>query len=257
MTDLLVGSLMAEGGLQTALNHAINSEPEDSTSGHNLPLLHLVKQLLKNNSALTQARLAQLLVGPFLKNDNDYLTPELPSPSIDLLHRFQRLLLSHIHQSKSEDISGAEGLLSKYLTHVISLCVATLNKAHEVALHSREGIIEVLNADISDTLLYELLIGLILLHRDRASILQGFPWTKQFVPLLHALDNFNRAIGDCDIQDTDDMSWPAIICRGSQKTSPVEEESCLITKSDLENHILDNGKWVIINGIVYDIQNYQ
>jgi E3 ubiquitin-protein ligase HERC2 len=47
MTDLLVGSLMAEGGLQTALNQAINAEPQDVTSEHHLPLLHLLKQLLR------------------------------------------------------------------------------------------------------------------------------------------------------------------------------------------------------------------
>jgi E3 ubiquitin-protein ligase HERC2 len=47
MTDLLVGSLMAEGGLQTALNQAINAEPQDVNSEHHLPLLHLLKQLLR------------------------------------------------------------------------------------------------------------------------------------------------------------------------------------------------------------------
>lgn len=90
MTDLLVSSLMAEEGLQTALKQAINAEPEDSSSGHNLPLLHLIKQLLRNNSALTQARLGQLLVESSLKIDDNYFPPEPPSPSLDLLHRFQR-----------------------------------------------------------------------------------------------------------------------------------------------------------------------
>lgn len=47
MTDLLVGSLMAEGGLQTALNQAINSQPQDCENSHHLPLLHLLNQLLK------------------------------------------------------------------------------------------------------------------------------------------------------------------------------------------------------------------
>lgn len=90
MTDLLVGSLMAEEGLQTALKQAINAEPEDSSSGHNLPLLHLIKQLLRNNAALTQARLGQLMVDFYVKTEDDFLMPEQPSPSLDLLHRFQR-----------------------------------------------------------------------------------------------------------------------------------------------------------------------
>uniref|UniRef100_A0A182SBK4 RCC1-like domain-containing protein n=1 Tax=Anopheles maculatus TaxID=74869 RepID=A0A182SBK4_9DIPT len=77
MTDLLVGSLMAEGGLQTALNQAINhhqnqnpfqaQEPHGAGTGTHLSLLHLLKQLLRNNSSLTQARLGQLMLGPYLK----------------------------------------------------------------------------------------------------------------------------------------------------------------------------------------------
>lgn len=92
MTDLLVSSLMAEEGLQTALRQAINAEPDaDASSGHNLPLLHLIKQLLRNNSSLTMARLNSLNVDSFRKsNDLDCMSLETPSPRLDLLHRFQR-----------------------------------------------------------------------------------------------------------------------------------------------------------------------
>lgn len=90
MTDLLVGSLMAEGGLQIALRQAINAEPLDCNSDHHLPLLHLLKQLLRNNTSLTQARLGQLLLGPFVKMEDDSVVGEPLSPSLDLLHKFQR-----------------------------------------------------------------------------------------------------------------------------------------------------------------------
>lgn len=93
MTDLLVGSLMAEGGLQTALKQAINPEPQEFNNGHHLPLLHLLKQLLRNNTSLTQARLSQLLLGPYIKleeDSNNYSSAEPLSPSLDLLHKFQR-----------------------------------------------------------------------------------------------------------------------------------------------------------------------
>lgn len=68
MTDLLVGSLMAEDGLETALNQAILcSDPddrvEDSAIDYNIPLLHLIKQLLRNNSSTTQGRLSQITSG--------------------------------------------------------------------------------------------------------------------------------------------------------------------------------------------------
>lgn len=90
MTDLLVGSLMAEGGLQIALKQAINPEPQEYSNSHHLPLLHLLKQLLRNNTSLTQARLSQLLL-PFVKLEgNPNIHSETLSPSLDLLHKFQR-----------------------------------------------------------------------------------------------------------------------------------------------------------------------
>lgn len=94
MTDLLVSSLMAEEGLQTALRQAINAEPDDeAASGHNLPLLHLIKQLLRNNSSLTMARLNNLNVDSFRKtHDPDSAPLDTPSPRLDLLHRFQRFV---------------------------------------------------------------------------------------------------------------------------------------------------------------------
>ncbi|XP_037823677.1 probable E3 ubiquitin-protein ligase HERC2 [Lucilia sericata] len=272
MTDLLVGSLMAEGGLETALKQAIRLESNDCTdNGHNLPLLHLIKQLLRNNSALTQAKLTQLLLStgvvkpeeenPSLSSLSILHSQEHSSPSLDLLHRFQRLLFSHIHQSpKTEDLTGAELLLSKYLQSAVSLCIHSLQKAHEIALQGKEGVADILMTDISDTLLYELLIGLIILKRDKANLMPAFDWSHHFVPLLHALDNLNRLICDSDIQDSDDLGWPGIICRGNLKnttTNTQPEELMLIRKHDFENHILDGGKWIIINGYVCDLNDYQ
>jgi E3 ubiquitin-protein ligase HERC2 len=72
-----------------------------------------------------------------------------------------------------------------------------------------------------------------------------------------ALDNLNRLMADGEIQDADDMGWPGIISRGtSQKPYSMQEEVLLIRKSDLENHILDGGCWIIINGLVFDVKDY-
>lgn len=292
MTDLLVSSLMAEEGLQTALKQAINADAEDLSGGHNLPLLHLIKQLLRNNAALTKARLAQLAVPDAteitnkkegITNNNTTTTTsssntaQTLSPSMDLLHRFQRLLLAHIHQTRCDDMVGAEALLAKYIHHMVSLCTVTLTRAQEVASSGRDidGVVDVLTTDISDTLLYELLIGLVLLHRDggtatatTASLLSTFDWSAHFMPLLSVLDALNRLIGDADVQDADDMGWPGIVCRGGgggsgQKTSsmqmqPADDASLLLVRqSDFDNHILDGGRWIILNGIVYDVQDFQ
>lgn len=284
MTDLLVSSLMAEEGLQTALRQAINAEPdpESAATTHNLPLLHLIKQLLRNNSALTQARLAQLSADSTWRkcdaDDDVTAAPSgMPSPSLDLLHRFQRLLLSHIHQQRAaDDVAGAEALLGKYMHHVIGQCVMTLSKAHDVATssggggqpsqHQCDAIVDVLSVDISNTLLFELLIGLILLHHDRPLCLGAFNWTKHLVPLLGILDHLNRAIGEPDVQDSDDLGWPAIICRGgvqqrgaksATKETAAAEETALYRQSDVDNHVADGGMWIIVNGFVCDVQDYQ
>jgi E3 ubiquitin-protein ligase HERC2 len=106
-----------------------------------------------NNSSLSQARLNQLLLGPYLKTEDDYnSSPEPPSPSLDLLHKFQRLLLSHIHQSLAEDLAGAESVLATYLQHIVTFCAATLTKAHEVVQQGKVGVADVLKSDISGNL---------------------------------------------------------------------------------------------------------
>lgn len=263
MTDLLVNSLMADEGLQTALKQAINAEPEDCLgNGQSLPLLHLIKQLLRNNAALTQARLAQFhsTGATYRKHDDNVskITEQL-SPSLDLLHRFQRLLLAHIHQMPNDEWTGAEALLGKYVQSVVSTCMTTLSKALEiVALAQDINISDVLAADISDTLLYELLLGLVLLHRDKKTIiLQALDWNAIFVPLLGLLNNLNRIVCESETQDVDNMGWPGIICRGSAKATQSVEEATLIRQSDLENHIEDNGKWIVMNGFVYDVQDFQ
>lgn len=143
---------------------------------------------------------------------------------------------------------------------LVTLCIKTLSKAHEVVSHSKEtNISEILSGDISDTLLYELLIGLVLLHRDKSGIiLQTIDWNNTFVPLLGILNELNRLVCESEVQDNDSLGWPGIICRGSlSKMSQCNEESTLIRQSDLENHIADNGKWIVMNGFVYDIDNYQ
>lgn len=254
---------MAEEGLQTALKQAINSEAEETSNSHNLPLLHLIKQLLRNNSALTQARLTQLLVnGPYYKayEDCNVKTTEPLSPSLELLHRFQRLLLSYIHQASSlDELSGAEALLGEYIHHLVTSCIVTLSKAYEIASQGKENnVTEILAADVSDTLLYELLVGLVLLHRDKPMILlQSFDWSNTFIPLLGILDDLNRIVCDSEIQDNDNMGWPGIICRNSNIPFQTDEETILVRQSDLENHILDDGKWILLNGFVYDIADYQ
>lgn len=138
MTDLLVSSLMADGGLETALLGAIQIELSElaevdgtfdtPSTDTTVPLLHLVKQLLRNGSLLTQTRLKNFSAShKTLTHKSDI------SPSLSLLIRFQRLLISKIYSKDQEFMMGAESLLKKYLYHLCTHVSETLALANEVA----------------------------------------------------------------------------------------------------------------------------
>lgn len=253
MTDLLVGSIMTEGGLETALNQIINSESQDCEQ---LPLLDLLKQLLHNNSTLTQSRLNQHLIESVTKS-NKQLFEEPTSPSIDLLHKFQRLLLSHICTSKHDDLSGAESLLESYIVLMSSLCISTLTKAQEVIIMNKDDVASILHSDISDSLLYELLLGLALVQKERPSLLSSFKWMDNFLPLLTVLDNLNRLMYDTDVKNSDHMGWPGIICRDSDDDRlNIISDTQLIRKGDFNNSLLAGCRWIIISGFIYDVKDF-
>ncbi|XP_017138352.1 probable E3 ubiquitin-protein ligase HERC2 [Drosophila miranda] len=290
MTDLLVSSLMAEGGLESALQHAIRLESSscaaECVDGVNLPLMQLITRLLGNNAALTQTRFT-----PTLGKQQQHLLHQQQqqekeddqehrhhsqepstSPSLSLLHRFQRLLLAHIHQADAEeDTTGAEALLDQYLHTLIPACVATLQQAHELALQCRDPgdhlpsssqqarhLTRILQADISDALLHELLVGLVLLKRDRPQCLGSLRWSRLFLPLLRILDRLNRALGEGELRDGDDMGWPGIICRGGPKGGPppADPETHYVRRADMENQLLDGSRCIILAGYVCDLSSY-
>ncbi|KAK3907967.1 E3 ubiquitin-protein ligase HERC2 [Frankliniella fusca] len=136
MTDLLVGSLMADGGLEAALVAAIRVElgllaadgsEDNAVPGATISLLHLVKQLLRSGSAQTLSALQNLT--PIPKEQ----------PSLNLLLRFQRLLIAQIYphsQSKAQsdqDALGAESLLKKYICQLCRHSTEILSVSAEVA----------------------------------------------------------------------------------------------------------------------------
>ena len=276
---------MAEGGLETALQHAIRLESSscstDCTDGAHLPLLQLITRLLGNNASLTQSRLSltllakqqyqqQLPVEEDQQQQHLLLQQQQPgtSPSLCLLHRFQRLLLAHIHQAAAEeDTTGAEALLSQYLHSLIPACVTTLQQAHELALQCRESselvlaLNRVLQSDISDALLHELLVGLVLLKRDRPQCLASLRWARLCLPLLRVLDRLNRALGEGELRDGDDMGWPGIICRGGPKGGAppptADPETHYVRRADMDNLLLDGSRCIIVAGYVCELNGYK
>lgn len=162
MTDLLVWSLMADGGLETALFEALRAEIAEladanetfelTTSHATIPLLHLVKQLLRNGSSVTQLHLEEF------RNYFKITTTQKSSStlSISLLQRFQRLLIAKIYTRDVNCTRAAESLLKKYLCHLSFHVVDTLNLAYHVASLSPKNfmyVVQILKGDIIGKLL--------------------------------------------------------------------------------------------------------
>ncbi|KAK5650580.1 hypothetical protein RI129_001609 [Pyrocoelia pectoralis] len=266
MTDLLVWSLMADGGLEIALTEALGTEmielaeSEDhlhiSTSHTTIPLLHLVKQLLKNISSLTLSRLQEFSASGKLSMQRNTLTP-----SLNLLLKFQRLLVAKIFSKNDASIQAAESLLKKYLYHLIAHVTDTINHAYEVAAVSSKHflhVLEIIKLDIVDILLPEVIVSLILLQKEIKLFLLSLDWLQVFDELLLSLDKFCRLTPDIDAVDADDIAWPGILqTRSNHHLHKYHEDLPLIRKADLENHNLDGGLWVVINNKVYDVQDYR
>ncbi|XP_054270101.1 E3 ubiquitin-protein ligase HERC2 isoform X2 [Macrosteles quadrilineatus] len=268
MTDLLVSSLMADGGLETSLEAAIKGELAEmkdydsdlllDSENHDryssaVPLLHLVKQLLRNCLVQSEMALQTLRHRP----------GQPRSPSLNLLLRFQRLLVSQIfpqsQQNKpyeDENSHGAQSLLYKYILLLTKPLTRVINLAAGLAAHSPRHfyvVTAILKQDAVEMLLPELLVSLVMLQQEVPLLLHSVDWLQLFTPLLESLEAFNRLTPGLDKEDDEDLSWPGVNITSSNYKSP--DDMTLIRKADIENHNRDGGLWVLINNKVYDIQD--
>ncbi|XP_011141461.1 E3 ubiquitin-protein ligase HERC2 [Harpegnathos saltator] len=300
MADLLVSSLMADGGLELALKAAIKAEIADMpdekdflidvdtsnvvkvksetrqamkdgfNSGKNITtisLLQLIQQLIRNGTCITQSRLQQGS-SQLHADRNEHLRRFDNSPSLNLLLRFQRLLIAQVYEciarkSRTEDLHdqemiGAESLLQKYIAQICDHATETLPLAAEIGGRSVKDFVSVasvLKGDIINVLLSELIICLILLQVDCPMLLIDMNWMEVIAPILDALDYFVRLAPTMEKNEADDLSWPGIIAPQHGNKISTHEEPPLIRWADLENHNRDGGLWVVVNNNVYDIQD--
>ncbi|KAB7494648.1 E3 ubiquitin-protein ligase HERC2, partial [Armadillidium nasatum] len=320
MIDLLVSSLMADGGLELALNDAIKFEIQEvelkektklplsrlhtndiknsqdfapplrrscdnsiaDDQSHTLPLLHLVKQLLRNATTQTHMRLQAIApenmsmicsaVLADLNNDKNSMFPNVSGhtdtdmpPSIQLLLRFQRILISQLMPLETSsnpkqlvqenEIEGAASLLRKYLTLLSSYVSDTLSVATSLAtINTRLMTLtcNILEKDITGLLLEELFTSLLVIALHNSSIVISCDLISPLLTLLEPLDKFNLLAPGAEKEDNEDLSWPGIIVNANKQL----EEFPVIRKADLENHNKDGGLWIVIKGKVYDVQEF-
>ncbi|MCI4375021.1 hypothetical protein PGIGA_G00104220 [Pangasianodon gigas] len=313
MIDLLVSSLMADGGLESALNAAITAEIQDieakkeaqkekeideqeanastlhrcrttldkdlintgiyeSASKQSLPLVQLVQQLLRNMASQTIARLKDVARRISHCQDAEQVSKER-SASLDLLLRFQRLLICKLYVGANgstgvgdytltqSEILGVGSLLKKYIALLCTHIGDILPVATSIAFNSHRHFAEVshvIEGDLTGVLLPELVVSIILLLTLDAGLMQDTGSIPLLAALLEHLDRFNHLAPGHDRDDNEDLAWPGLMgsfFTGSSTKN--NEEVSLIRKADLENHNKDGGFWTVIDGKVYDIKDFQ
>ena len=239
MTDLLVSSLMADGGLRAALKAAIRMEIKEleevaekdrdkpcyseedllteqaqlesetkraaavstcweDDRAANIPLLYLVRQLMKNSAAQSLACLNALLLSPsstesttttfnaaaVLLSANGGTAATADSPSLSLLVKFQRLLMAELYmagggggqEEEEGELVGLLSLLRKYLQHLCSHLLDLLPTATAVAALGQRPFLSaaaVLGQELLGVLLPELAVCLLLLQVEGYRMFYG------------------------------------------------------------------------------------
>ncbi|CAB4065719.1 HERC2 [Lepeophtheirus salmonis] len=276
MTDLLVSSLMADGGLENALSAAIkvemnewdedclekrdssllmseqalfeteskktrqiNSDGNCSKNDATIPLLHLLKQLIRNVGSQTLS-----LLFSDIHSLIQVCQSELKSlaPNLNLLLKFQRMLFRQFF---------------KHIAHISDI----FPKAFVLASDNARSYIvcaTILESDAIGVLFPEFILSLTLVHLESPDALTQLH-AESLISWLRLLDQFNKMAPGTEKEDVDDMLWPGSTRYPSSSGSRLTPDDNLlpnIRKADLENHNADGGLWVIIHGRVYDIKDY-
>ncbi|XP_070553640.1 E3 ubiquitin-protein ligase HERC2-like isoform X2 [Ptychodera flava] len=320
MMDLLVSSLMADGGLESALQAAIKTEVKDIegkkekdteeqgsdkengdgpglpsaqksdekkketktkakteaskkevTKITSIPLLQLVQQLLRNAASTTLTKLQDLTFGSPTEEKPRSVRVER-SASLELLLRFQRLLVGELFPAEDEktkagstsdpELQGAASLLCKYISllcsHVSDVLLVAVSLADSSSKHFA-AVAHLIESDISGVLLPELVVCMVILQVKASSIMQSCLAIPMLGNLLELLDRFNKLAPGLEKEDSEDLAWPGIIggsniCNASHRGN---DDVPLIRKADLENHNKDGGLWIVIHGKVYDVKDFQ
>uniref|UniRef100_A0A6P7FTJ3 HECT-type E3 ubiquitin transferase n=1 Tax=Diabrotica virgifera virgifera TaxID=50390 RepID=A0A6P7FTJ3_DIAVI len=185
----------------------------------------------------------------------------LPSPSLKLLQRFQRLLIGKIYSKSMDCQDSAETLLMKYLDCFSCFVTMTLNTAYDTCVGNPKNfliVMQILKSDLIGVLLPELIVSLILLEQETELFLINMNWLNTFSDVLKSIDRLCRLMPDIELHDADDIAWPGITqTKPNSITHKLYEDLPLIRQADLENHNLDGGRWVVINNKVYDVQDFR
>ncbi|KAH9645818.1 hypothetical protein HF086_012545 [Spodoptera exigua] len=294
MTELLVWSLLGGGGLRDALRNALQDQSSDaynhlqldadydqvdivtgqrgpplaatgddsdttitaaaSDKGASVPLMHLVKHLIRNTSCQTQMHINAIMHGDTSKAD-DPKGHDTVSPSCDLLIRFQRLLFCEAMWSRGgrSTRGGVRALITQYIEllaeHVQSTLRYFARAVHRADNTQLGSLCELITADIVGRVVSEL--GAWICACAARSPCALADSASSLVKIARACDDAAKALPSAAKLDADLLGWPGLVSKKQQSKNKI------IRKCDLQNHTREGGSWVVIAGQVFDVENFE
>ncbi|KAJ8297784.1 hypothetical protein KUTeg_024315 [Tegillarca granosa] len=274
MTDLLVSSLMADGGLESALEAAIKKETKEIEEKREEEKVDEVEASIgKSPEATNVLKTEQAIIETkdgILKITEDNEQSEA-SPSLDLLLQVQRLLVSRLFP-KDEDVvatvtdtelelQGAGSLLRKYISmlcnHVTDILPVAASLANLSAKHF-SVVSKIISKDVTGILLPEMVTCMVMLQLRNPVVIYASKSVPLLENLLDSVDSYNKLAPGLDRDDKEDLAWPGVWSYTLERyTQKPADDVQIIRKADLENHNKDGGLWIVIHGKVYDVQDFK
>ncbi|KAL0895990.1 hypothetical protein ABMA27_011981 [Loxostege sticticalis] len=236
-------------GEEYQLNNATTLDKSAS-----VPLMHLVKHLIRNTSCQTQMHINGIISGDTSKTD-DPKGHDTISPSCDLLIRFQRLLFCEAMWSRGgrSTRGGVRALMTQYAAllaeHVHSTLSSFSRAVHRADNTQLVALCDVIISDIVGRVVSELCAWINACGARNACALADCG--ASFVKMARACDEAARVLPSAAKLDADLLGWPGLISRRHQLNNSV------IRKCDLQNHTKEGGSWVIVGGHVFDVENFE
>uniref|UniRef100_A0AAY4E4M2 E3 ubiquitin-protein ligase HERC2 n=1 Tax=Denticeps clupeoides TaxID=299321 RepID=A0AAY4E4M2_9TELE len=275
MIDLLVSSLMADGGLESALNTAITAEIQDIEAKKEAQKEKEIDEQEANASTLHRCRTT---LDKDLINTGIYESASKQSlPLVQLVQQLLRNIASQTivrlkdvarrisncqdAEHVSKERSASLDLLLRFQRLLVCKLYVGVSMGLNIAFSSHRHFAEVsrvIEGDLTGVLLPELVVSIVLLLTRDAGLMQETGSIPLLAWLLEHLDRFNHLAPGQERDDNEDLAWPGLMgCFFHGQSSKNNEEVSLIRKADLENHNKDGGFWTVIEGKVYDIKDFQ
>ncbi|CAH0722311.1 unnamed protein product, partial [Brenthis ino] len=234
--------------------YQINNNTISGESGASVPLMHLVKHLIRNTSCQTQMHINSIMNGDTSKTD-ELKGHDTVSPSCDLLIRFQRLLFSEAMWSRGGRASrgGVRALMAQYAAllaehaHSTLCCFAqAVRRADDAQLVE---LCDLISADIVGRVMSELAVWVCACAARSAIALSEC--AAALAAAVRACDEAARALPAAARLDADLLGWPGLVSKRHQLNNSV------IRKCDLQNHTKEGGSWIVISGHVFDVEKFE